>query len=102
MRRCILVVARDVALRAELARLLMGAGYRVEIAEGEKRAREVLAGGDVGIALLAAERFDAGGPPLMQELNEIGIKTILLSERPEEINPRVRPPSIPRSCFPCP
>src|SRR5260370_40007122 len=92
MRRCVLVVARDVALRAELARLLMGAGHRVEIAEGDKRAREVLAGGDVEIALLATEGFAAGGPPLRRELGEAGVKTILLSERPEEIGRGVGPP----------
>jgi DNA-binding response OmpR family regulator/class 3 adenylate cyclase/predicted ATPase len=92
MRRCILVVAQDVALRAELARLLMSAGHWVEIAEGEKRAREVLAGGDVGIAMLAPEEFGAGGRPLMRLLDEAGVMTMLLSGRPEETGRRVGPP----------
>lgn len=88
MRRCVLVVAQDVALRAELARLLMGVGYRVEIeiAEGDKHALEVLVGGDVGIALLATEGLDAGGQLLMRALGEAGVKTILLGARPDEID----------------
>jgi DNA-binding response OmpR family regulator len=92
MRRRILVVARDVALRAELARLLMGVGYRVDIAEGDKHAREVLAGGDVGMALLAPEGLASGGPLLVRELDEREVKIILLSERPGEIDPEMRPP----------
>ena len=86
MRRCILVVARDVALRAELARLLMRAGHRVEVAESDKHARDVLAGGDVGVALLSPEGFGAGGPLLMREFGEAGVKTIVLSERPEQFD----------------
>src|SRR5262249_13513871 len=39
----ILVVAEDAALRATLARWLTTAGYAVELAEGPKRAREVVA-----------------------------------------------------------
>jgi two-component system torCAD operon response regulator TorR len=69
----------------------MAAGHRVEIAEGDKRVREVLAGGDVEIALLATEGFPAGGAPLMWELGEAGAKVILLSERPEAIGRAVRP-----------
>jgi DNA-binding NtrC family response regulator len=43
MRHRILVVAQDVMLRSTLARWLISAGYSVELAEGERRAREVLA-----------------------------------------------------------
>jgi hypothetical protein len=42
MRRCILVVAQEVMLRSTLARWLMSAGYSVELAEGKRRAREVI------------------------------------------------------------
>ena len=41
MRHRILVVARDVTLRSTLARWLMPAGYVVELAESDGRAREV-------------------------------------------------------------
>ena len=92
MRRRILVVARDVALRAELARLLMDVGYLVDIAEGDRHAREVLAGGDVRIALLAPEGINSGGALLMRELDEREVKIILLSKRPGEIDPEMRPP----------
>src|SRR5262249_53228674 len=43
MKQRILIVAQDAAVRARLARRLMAAGYAVELAEGAKRAREVVA-----------------------------------------------------------
>jgi DNA-binding NtrC family response regulator len=43
MRHSILVVAQDVTLRSTLARWLLPAGYLVELAESDRRAREVLA-----------------------------------------------------------
>ncbi|MBV9376908.1 MAG: AAA family ATPase, partial [Alphaproteobacteria bacterium] len=53
MRHRILVVAHDVMLRSTLARWLMSAGYSVELAEGEKRAREVLAHHQIALTILA-------------------------------------------------
>ena len=53
MRHRILVVAHDVMLRSTLARWLMSAGYRVELAEGEKRAREVFAHHQIALTILA-------------------------------------------------
>src|ERR1700724_2631023 len=49
MRKLVLVVARETALRAKIARLLQPAGYAVELAANEKRALE----------LVANERIDA-------------------------------------------
>ena len=43
MRHRILVVAQDVTLRSTLARWLVAAGYLVELAENDRRAREILA-----------------------------------------------------------
>src|SRR5215469_12061186 len=53
MRHRILVVAQDVALRSTLARWLMSAGYSVELAEGERRAREILAHSRIALIILA-------------------------------------------------
>ena len=41
MRDLVLVVAQDVMIRSTLARWLMSAGYSVELAENDRRAREV-------------------------------------------------------------
>src|SRR5215471_18445599 len=57
MRHRILIVAQDVTLRSTLARWLMSAGYSVELAEGERRAREVLAGHQIALTILASGRF---------------------------------------------
>src|SRR5215471_15607734 len=54
MRHGILVVAQDVMLRSTLARWLMSAGYSVEVAENERRAREVLTDHNVALTILAA------------------------------------------------
>ena len=56
MRHRILVVAQDVTLRSTLARWLMSAGYSVELAEGERRAREVLADNRTALTILAGRR----------------------------------------------
>jgi DNA-binding NtrC family response regulator len=56
MRHRILVAAEDVALRLILARWLMSAGYSVELAESERRAREILAHSRIALTILA------GGP----------------------------------------
>jgi len=59
MQHCILVVARDVTLRSTLARWLMPAGYFVELAESDRRAREVLANHQVALTILALARHGA-------------------------------------------
>jgi DNA-binding NtrC family response regulator len=43
MRHRVLVVAQDVTLRSTLARWLVAACYLVELAENDRRARQVLA-----------------------------------------------------------
>lgn len=57
MKSRILVVADDASQRALFARWLIAAGYAVELAEGAKRAREVIAASDVALAILAPERI---------------------------------------------
>jgi len=66
MRHPILVLAQDVMLRSTLARWLMSAGYSVELAENDRRAREVLAAHSVALTILAGSRcrmpaFDLDG-----------------------------------------
>jgi DNA-binding NtrC family response regulator len=57
MRHRILIAAQDVMLRSTLARWLMSAGYSVELAEGKRRAREVLAGHQIALTILAGGCF---------------------------------------------
>ena len=69
MRSRVLVVARDVALRAGLARLLRGAGHSIELAENAAHARRL--GADlksVDFVLVAPERLGHEGNMLAAEL----------------------------------
>ncbi len=83
MRHRIFVVAHDVMLRSTLARWLMPAGYIVELAESDKRAREVLANHRVALAILVSGRFRA---PAF-ELRESGVKLIVVTERSQGRGP---------------
>ena len=59
MRSRIMIVGRDVALRARLARLLNGGSYHVEIAENAEHARRVGLEG-VALAIVAPEGLGEG------------------------------------------
>ena len=83
MRHRVLVVAQDVMLRSTLARWLMSAGYIVELAESERRAREVFANHKVALTLLAPGR--SGGPEL--DLADTGGKLIVVAEQPHDRAP---------------
>src|SRR5208283_2325097 len=86
MRSRIMVVGRDVALRAHLARLLNGAGYRVEIADSARHARRI---GFDGLALAIVAR-DGLGPEATGLVHELqaAVGTVLLlaapGSRPEQ------------------
>ena len=80
MRSRIMIVGRDVALRARLARLLNGGGYHVEIAENAEHARRVGLEG-VALAIVAPERLDPEGKGLFQELRA-AVGTVLLVATP--------------------
>ena len=81
-----MVVGRDVALRAHLARLLNGAGYRVEIADSARHARRI---GFDGLALAIVAR-DGLGPEATGLVHELqaAVGTVLLlaapGSRPEQ------------------
>ena len=82
MRRRILVVAQQIELRARIARLLQSAGYAVELAECEKRALELAAGGQIEAAIVVLSSDLAG---LSQELRDKIPRTIVLRHRTDEI-----------------
>ena len=80
MRSRIMIVGRDVALRAQLARLLNGGRYHVEIAENAQHARRVGLEG-VDLAILAPEGLGPEGKGLFQELRA-AVGSVLLVATP--------------------
>src|SRR5215471_8105315 len=83
MRHRILVVAQDVALRSTLARWLMSAGHSVELAESERRAREILAHSRIALAILAGGH---SGIPVF-DLEGSSTKRILVTEPLQDVVP---------------
>src|SRR5262249_26948974 len=53
-------LAQEIELRARIARLLQSAGYAVELAECEKRALELAAGGQIEAAIRFQGRLSSG------------------------------------------
>ena len=84
MRKRILVVAQETALRAKIARVLQAAGYAVELAASEKRAIEVAAHGkmDAAIAVLGPSLT---GLAMARELRDAVPKMIVLADRADDI-----------------
>jgi DNA-binding response OmpR family regulator/class 3 adenylate cyclase/predicted ATPase len=78
MRPRILVLARDVGLRARLARLLQGGGYRVELAESAAQARRIDLRG-VDLALVVPEGLGAKGEGLLDELATAAGRPLLVA-----------------------
>jgi len=56
MRKRVLIAAHQVELRARIARVLSLAGFAVEVAENQKRAVELAAGGDIEAAIIVHNR----------------------------------------------
>lgn len=83
MKKRILVVAEDASLRATLARSLLQAGQAVELAEGARRAREVMAQDDVALAIVAPQGLGAPGVALANEIKQQVDRLILISEAAE-------------------
>src|SRR5271166_3206838 len=80
MRSRIMVVGRDVAQRARLARLLNAGGYRVEIAESASHACRIGFDG-IALAIVAPDGFGPEGGGLMQELRA-AVGSVLLVAAP--------------------
>src|SRR5262249_43054026 len=81
-RRCVLVVAQQIELRARIARVLQSAGYAVELAESQKRALELAAGGQIEAAIVVPSNDLAG---LTRELRDKVSRTIVLGNGTDEI-----------------
>src|SRR6266566_1762389 len=81
-RRCILVVAQQIELRARIARVLQSAGYAVELAESQKRALELATGGQIEAAIVVPSTDLAG---LERELRDWVPRTIVLWHRTDEV-----------------
>jgi DNA-binding response OmpR family regulator len=76
----ILILSEDAALRATLARWLLGAGYAVELAESPRRAREVIANESLKLAI-ADSHVGVADTDLARETVE-RIKRVLLIAQP--------------------
>ena len=85
MRKRLLVVASDVSLRAAIARWLAPAGFAIELAEGAKKAREVLAAGDIAAGILRIELRDAALLSVARKLHQSGGRLIVVVDDIEEI-----------------
>src|SRR5256885_12220264 len=79
----ILIVAHDAALRGTLARWLLAADYGVELAEGAKRAREVIQGDPVALAIVEADPADAADFDLVRDLRSAVGRLAILADAPE-------------------
>ena len=79
MRKSVLVVAQQIELRARITRMLQSAGYAVELAESQKRALELVSGGQIEAAIVVDL------PGLVQELRDKVPKTIVLGRPTDEI-----------------
>src|SRR5215467_1517443 len=86
-RKCVLVVAQQIELRARIARVLQSAGYAVELAESEKRALKVASGGQIESAIVVPSTDLAG---LERELCDKVPRTIVLGHRTDEVMRHVR------------
>lgn len=85
MKKRVLVVARETALRARIARVLQPAGYSIELAAGEKRALELIAREQINTAIVVSS---AGAESLafVRQLADRAPRLIVLAERTEDIS----------------
>src|SRR6516225_3948652 len=84
MRKCVLLVATDVELRARFARRLQSSGYAVELACNEQRALKLAAGCKIHAAIVAPGPSPAS-LPMIQQLSDRVPEMIVLAEGPDEI-----------------
>jgi DNA-binding response OmpR family regulator len=80
--RRVLIVARQIGLRARVARVLQSQGYAVELADNQKRAVELVAAKQIEAAIIV-HSSDLNG--LEQELRDQVPRTIVLGHRTDEI-----------------
>lgn len=80
MRTSVLVVAEQTALRAAVARVLVPLGYRVEVAESEKRARQLIDNERFAAAVVAPASVAAGELALLREVQGAVGKLVVLAD----------------------
>src|SRR6516225_6351685 len=84
MRKCVLLVATEVELRARFARRLQSSGYAVELSCNEQRALKLAADGTIHVAIVAP-----GPSPvslaMIQQLCDRVPEMIVLAEGPDEL-----------------
>ena len=83
MKKRILIAAEEINLRARVARLLQSAGYSVELADNEKRARKLALNHKFDVAIVAPS--PSLGVSMLQELRDTVPKILVLAERTDEI-----------------
>jgi DNA-binding response OmpR family regulator/predicted ATPase/class 3 adenylate cyclase len=84
MKKLVLVVAHETALRARIARTLYPAGYSVELAAGEKRALELIAHKQINAAIVVSNS-EATSLAFARQLADHLPRLIVLAERPEDV-----------------
>jgi DNA-binding response OmpR family regulator/class 3 adenylate cyclase/predicted ATPase len=89
MKKLILVVAQETAVRAKIARFLHPAGYAVELAASEKRALALLVNEQIDAAILVPGSGFAG-LAFARQLSDKIPRLILLAERSDHIARLVR------------
>jgi DNA-binding response OmpR family regulator/class 3 adenylate cyclase/predicted ATPase len=89
MRKRVLVVAQDTALRARIARLLQPAGYAVELSASEKRALELSASEAIDTAIVVTGA-GLGGIAFARQISDRVAKLIVLTERVQEVPKIIR------------
>jgi DNA-binding response OmpR family regulator/class 3 adenylate cyclase len=80
----VLILAESAALRATIARFVRAAGHPAELAGSPRRARQLVADGGVGLAIVAPGQFGPGGSELAAELHDGIGRVLLIAEREEE------------------
>ena len=73
-----MVVSDDAPLRATLARWLIAEGYRIELAESLKHARQVAADADLALAIVGPLGPGLGAAGLAQQLDLEANRVIVL------------------------
>jgi DNA-binding response OmpR family regulator/class 3 adenylate cyclase/predicted ATPase len=84
MRKLVLVVAWETALRAKIARLLRPPGYAVELATDEKRALELIVHENI-VAAIVVPRAGLAGLAFARQVSHQVAKLIVLAERSDDV-----------------
>src|SRR6516165_11667060 len=84
MRKCVLLVATELEVRAKFARRLQSSGYAVELACNEQRALKLAVGCKIHAAIVAPGPSPAS-LPMIQQLCDRVREMIVLADGPDEI-----------------